>query len=98
MSGSRSTLVVNGDSLTRLQLAMRLLDTWEQANLRIVGYTTDSSRFVLFEFAHPAMTPFPAPVTTDFAAMLVMEWLRTADYDPEHHGGNLGVFLFSEPF
>jgi hypothetical protein len=90
MSGSRSILDVNGESLTRLKQAMELLDTWESGKLKIVGFTVKDNRFILFDFAHDKMTPLPAPMPLSFAASLVYEWLKTAEYpaEPDHDGSN----------
>jgi hypothetical protein len=52
MSGSRSLLDVNGDSLFRLQKAMELLDLWEAGKFKIVGFTVDENRIILFEYPH----------------------------------------------
>lgn len=91
MSGSRSILNVNGDSLSRLKNAMKLLDTWESNIIKIVGFTIDDdNRFILFEYPHKSMTPFPAPMELDFAATMAYEWLKTAKYpsEPDHDGDN----------
>ena len=90
MSGSRSLLNVNGESIFRLKQAVGLLDTWETGNLKIVGFAVDENRFILFEFAHNKMTPFPAPMSIDFVATIAHEWLKTVEYpeEPDHDGHN----------
>jgi hypothetical protein len=90
MSGSRSLLEVNGDSLFRLQKAMELLDLWEAGKFTIVGFTIDENRIVLFEYPHSSMTPFPAPMPVSFVAAMVHAWLTTATYpeEPDHDGDN----------
>jgi hypothetical protein len=90
MSGSQSILDVNGDSLSRLQQAMGLLDTWETGNLKIAGFIVDENRFILFEYAHDKMTPFPVPMPVSFVACFVYEWLKEAKYpiEPDHDGDN----------
>jgi hypothetical protein len=90
MSGSQSILNVNGESLSRLQQAMSLLDTWETGKLKIVGFTVDDNRFVLFEFAHEKMTPLPTPMPVSFVASMIHEWLKTAEYpaEPDQDGSN----------
>lgn len=90
MSGSRSILNVNGESLSRLKHAMKLLDTWESGRTKIVGFTVDDDRFILFEYPHESMTPFPAPMELDFVATMAHEWLKTAKYpeEPYHDGDN----------
>lgn len=90
MNGSRSMLMVNGESLSRLKIAMRLLDTWENDKLKIVGFTVDDNKFILFEYAHEKMTPFPSPMPVDFVATMIHEWLKTAEYpeEPDHDGSN----------
>ena len=90
MSGSRSILSVNGESLSRLKTAMSLLDTWENGKQKIVGFTVDDNKFILFEYPHEKMTPFPSPMSVDFVAAMIYEWLKTAEYseEPDHDGSN----------
>lgn len=90
MSGSQSILNVNGSTLTRLQQAMQLLDTWETGKTKIHGFTISKNRFILFEYAHTEMTPFPTPMAINFVASMIYEWLKTAEYaeEPDHDGDN----------
>lgn len=90
MSGSRSILNVNGESLSRLQYAMGLLDIWENGNYKVVGFTVENDKFILFEYAHNKMTPLPTPMPVNFMASMVYEWLKTAKYpeEPDHDGDN----------
>lgn len=90
MSGSRSILNVNGEGLSRLKQAMKLLDTWETNKLTVSGFTVEDNRIILFQYEHDSMTPFPTPMSLDFAATIAYEWVVNANYpkEPDHDGDN----------